>query len=254
MIKVSLTAAEFAELPDALKEHYKLGADGGYTVDLGPDVYTTDRDPAGLLSALEAEREETRKAKAAADRLEAEAKKAKLEGATSVEEVTAHFTAELEAMKKAQKDREKAAAAELAQQRQASADTAAREAALKLATDIFGDKAALMLPHVQARFQGTVAEDGSVGMKLIDPTTGQPSLDQSLENLKQSLSTNPMYKDMVVVSKASGGSANGGNGSPATLTKDDGTAKKWGDFSSGELMRLKQQQPEVFENLRNTRT
>jgi len=69
-LKLKLTTAEFTALSDTLKTEYKLQTDGTYTLDLGDKVFTTDKDPAALMAALEHERAETAKVKAIADALE----------------------------------------------------------------------------------------------------------------------------------------------------------------------------------------
>ena len=255
MLKVSLSAAEYTELDDVLKNEYALQTDGAYKVDLGPDVFTTDRDPVGLMSALTKERDENRKVREVADRLEAERKTAELDGAKNVEQVRELFRKELEERDAKAKEEREAREAELMQQRQTNATRLANEEALKIASDLYGSQASLMLPHVQARIKGKVMENGEPLMEVVDPTTQTPILDQNFENLRKTLSTDPMFKSMVVVSNASGGSANG-DGMKNTLatTKDDGTLKSYRDYNSGELVRLKRDQPDVFESLRQAQT
>jgi len=123
------------------------------------------------------------------------------------------------------------------------------EQALKISTQLFGTNALLMLPHVQQRMQATVDSSGVARVELLDAATGGPSIDQNLDNFRNSLSTNETFKGMVVLSNASGGSANDSKSSSATTTKEDGSPKKYKDFKSGELVLLKRNQPDVFEAL-----
>ena len=145
MLKVSLSAAEYTELDDVLKNEYALQTDGVYKVDLGPDVFTTDRDPVGLMSALTKERDENRKVREVADRLEAERKTAELDGAKNVEQVRELFRKELEERDAKAKEEREAREAELMQQRQTNATRLANEEALKIASDLYGSQASLML-------------------------------------------------------------------------------------------------------------
>jgi len=249
-LKHKITSSEFETLSDELKKEYKIQADMSYQLDLGQGVYVTDRDPTGLMSALEAEREETRKAKAAADRLEAEKKAAEMAKITDVEELKKHFDNELkEIQKKAEAERREAEKQRVAQQQQA-AEQVRKQRALEVASELFGSHAPIMLPHVEAQLKAVPGESPKV--EIIDPASGQPSIDQSLENWKKSLSTNPLYSPMVVVSRASGGSANGGQstGLPASTT-NDGKPKTYADYKPAELLAIKREQPDVFQQLKS---
>ena len=255
MLKVSVSAAEYGDLDDVLKNEYSLQTDGTYKVDLGPDVFITDRDPVGLMSALTKERDENKKVREVADRLEAEKKEAELNAAKNVEQVRELFRKELEERDAKIIAEREAREAELLQQRQTNATRLANEEALKIASDLYGTNASIMLPHVQARIKGNVTENGESVIEIVDPLTQKPTLDQNFENLRQNLSTDPMFKSMVVVSNASGGSANGDGGrNTLATTKDDGTPKSYKDYNSGELVRLKRDQPDVFAALRQAQT
>ena len=255
MLKVLLTAIEFADLVDGVKEHYQLQPDGTYKVDLGPDVFTTDKDPAGLISALEKEREENKKVKALADKFEKQIQDAELSKLTDIDEIKENYAKQLEDFKKTQLEEKRKQEAQLKAQQQQIADRTSQQQALKLASDIFGTNAAIMLPHVQNMMKGVVdPTTGEARVELVDSTTGQPLLDQSLENLRQSISTNEIFKPMIVVSHASGGSANGDGNSPGVkLTDDKGNNRKYGDLSTDELVKLKKESPEKFRELYDSR-
>jgi hypothetical protein len=251
-LKHIITATEHTALNDALKGEYKLQPDMSYKLDLGEGLFITDKDPSGLMSALEKEREETRKAKAAADRLEAERKEAERAGLTNLEDIKAHFQKELEERdKRAAAEKKEIEKARLAQQ-QVSADQAKKTKALELASTIFGSNAPIMLPHIEMALKAVAGETPKV--EIIDPATGMPSLDQNFDNFKTRLLTNPLYAPMIVVSKASGGSANDGKstGLPSG-TKDDGKPKTYADYSPAELLALKREKPELFTQLKSTK-
>lgn len=250
-LKHKISATEFGALPEVLKSEYKIQADMSYKLDLGDGVFITDKDPAGLLSALESEREETRKAKAAADRLEADKKQSERDKLTSVDEIKAHFQKELD-------ERDKRAAAEKKEierkqleQAKTVAEGMRKQKALEIASELFGTSAPIMLPHIE---MGLKAVAGDVPkIEIIDPASGLPVLDQNFENWKKVLSTNPLYAPMIVVSKASGGSANGGKSSGIPGTRDDGKPKTYGDYKPGELLAIKQSDPKLFEHLLSTK-
>jgi len=253
MLKVTLTAAEFAALPELVQAHYKAAFDGSYSLDLGPSVFTTDKDPKALMNALEHERNETAKAKAAADRLEEEARKEKQNKLTNVDEIKKHYESELDKVKKENAAAEKKRKADELAQKQNTADRMADAEALKLASDLFGTNAMLLQPHIAKGVKGIVDENGQPQVQYVDMTNGLPLLEQNAEKVRETLSTNPIFKPMVVVSNASGGSANGDQTPSLVQNKEDGTPKAYGDYTSGELVRLKRDQPEDFKKLLETR-
>lgn len=246
-LKHKISADDFSKLPDALKTEYKIQADMSYQLDLGEGVFITDKDPAGLFSALEKEREETRKAKAAADRLEAEKKQAELAKLTDVEQIKQHFQKELDERDKRYEAERKAAEKERLQQQTVAAEAARKAKALEVASSLFGTNAPLMLPHIEMALKAVPGESPRV--EIIDPATNLPSLDQNFDNWKRTLSTNPLFAPMIVVSKSSGGSANGGKSNGIPGVRDDGKPKTYSDYKPSELLALKREQPEVFKSL-----
>jgi len=251
-LKHKISATEFEALADAFKAEYKIQADMSYQLDLGEGVYITDKDPSGLMSALEREREETKKAKAAADRLEAEKKAAELAKITDVDAIKEHFKKELEERDKRSADERKAAEKVQREQQQKTAEQIKRTKALEIASELFGTNAPLMLPHIEMALKAVPGDSPKV--EIVDPSTGMPALDQNFENWKKTLSTNPIYSPMIVVSKASGGSANDGKSSGLPNgTKDDGKPKTYADYSPAELLALKREKPELFQQLKSTK-
>lgn len=249
-LKHKITAVEFESLSDELKGEYKIQADMSYQIDLGEGFYVTDKDPAGLMSALENERAETAKAKAAADRLEQEKIEAERSKITSVEELKAHYDNQFAEMKKQQEAEKRAAEkAKVAQQAEA-AEQFKKQKALEIASKLFGKNTPLMLPHIEAALKAVPGD--SPKAEIIDPTTGLPSVDQSFENFEKSLSTNDLYKPMIVVSNASGGSANDGKGlGLPSGTRDDGKPKTYADYKPSELLAMKREKPELFQQLKS---
>ena len=251
-LKHKITGEEFAALADVLKAEYKIQADMSYQLDLGEGIFVTDKDPTGLMSALDQEREETRKAKAAADRLEQERIGAERAKITDVEELKAHFQKQLEGRDKRADAERKAAEKQRLTQQEATASQLRKQKALEIAAELFGTNAPLMLPHIEAALKPVAGEVPKV--EILDSATGMPSIDQNFDNWKKTLSTNPLYAPMIVVSKASGGSANDGksSGLPGG-TRDDGKPKTYADYKPGELLALKREQPELFTQLLSTK-
>lgn len=246
---MTLTQSEFEGLSESLQKEYALQTDGTHKLDLGPDVFTTDKDPSALFTALQAERDEVKKLKGIADKLEAEKKSTELSKLTDIEEVKAHFQQQLDERDKAAKREAEARKAELVQQREGVAKQQASAKALEVASELFGTKAAIFLPHIERMLKGSVDSAGNPVLEILDPTTNLPNIDQNFENFKQSVSTNPLFKDSVVVSNASGGSANDSNSSSGT-TRNDGSAKGYKDYTPAELLAIKREDPARFSNLK----
>lgn len=251
-LKLTLNTEQYNALSDDLKTEYTMQPDLSYKLSLEAGVFTTDRDPANLMSALEAEREETRKAKAAANRLEKAAKDAERAKLTDVEAIRASYEKDLADERKKLED-ERAEEKDRVKKAQAhSAEQMKKSKALELASSLFGTNAAILLPHVEAMIKAVPGD--SPTLQIIDPITGIATLDQDFGNFKKSLSTNPTFAPMVVVTKASGGSANDGRskGLPASTTTE-GKPKTYRDYTPGELLEIKNSDPDLFKELRSNR-
>lgn len=254
MLKHKITATEYAELSDEMKAHYAVQPDMSYNIDLGPTVFIDTEDPARLKASLEAERAETKKAKAAADRLEAEKKEAERSKITDIDQLRESFKQEIDDYKKEVKEERKREADEKKQALQRVVEGQVKAKALELSAKLFGTNAALMLPHVEQRL-GVIngdTDNPTVGIMNVD--TGQQAVDQNFENFEKSLSTHPSFSPMVVATKASGGGANDGNRfSSLANTTDDGKTKTYRDYSPAELLQIKKEEPDRFESLKSTR-
>lgn len=253
-LKASVTATEFAALADVLKTEYKLGSDGVYRIDLG-GMFVTDKDPQGLLSALDNERKQHADTKSKFDAIvkerddarQAEAlAKAQKEG--NYKEIEQLFTAKVAAIEDSYKKQVAEAEERTKKQQAAVAENLRKTEAMKIARELFDTKAELLLPHVLAGLQVVPGDDPKIQIVKSDGTT---DLSMDLTGYKNSFLTNPTFKDMIVASKASGGSANEGTGKnvPANR-KPDGSARTYDDYKPGELMALKQSNPELFSQLK----
>lgn len=249
-LKHTITADEHAALSDELKKEYKINAQMGYDIDLGDSVFVTDKDPSGLMTALEKEREEVKRVKAVADRLEKEKLDAERSKITDVEELRKSFSEEMAAERKKLQDEQKKIEKERIERQTQSAEALKKQKALEVASELFGTNAPIMLPHIEASLKAVPGDQPTV--QIIDATTGQPTIEQDFGKFKENLSTNKMYAPMIVVSNASGGSANGGNSSGIpSATTADGKPKSYSDYSPAELLAIKRENPEQFQKLKS---
>lgn len=86
--------------------------------------------------------------------------------------------------------------------------------ATKLASEVFGEHAELMLPHVQSRLSVELAENKPSVRVLVD---GKPSA-LTVDDLAKELRNNPRMAAFVVGSKANGAGAHGGQGAQGQKT------------------------------------
>lgn len=248
-LKVSVSSTDYNSLSDDLKKEYQLQADGSYKLDLG-GLFVDTEDPQRLKSSLEAEREEHRKTKAVMDRLEQEKLDAERSKITDIDQLRESFKKELEDRDKRIDQEKKEAEKKLQEQQLSIAQGHRDQEALRIATELFGQQAPLLLPHIQKRLEAVPGDNP--GVKIVDPLTGQALIDQNLENFKKSISTDPLFKPMVVVSRASGGGANDGSSS-VLGTKSDGQPKTYNDYTPAELLAIKRENPEQFKSLAQSR-
>lgn len=251
-LKVTVTATEFAALAEAVKAEYKAQLDGSYKLDLG-GLYTTDKDPSALHNALEGERAEKAKIKAKLDAVELErdeARKAK-ERAEAVatgnkEELEKVFQKQSEEMRKSFEKQLQDEKNERIKSQQAIANENAKVEAKKIATELFGSQADLVLPHIEKMIVGKAGDVPSLEFRTAD---GQPDITgKGLQGVKDFFLTNPIFSGMVVASKASGSSANGSGGS-LSRQKSDGSTKKYNDYNSAEKVALRKNNPTEYDRL-----
>ena len=113
-------------------------------------------------------------------------------------------------------------------------------AATKLAADVFGQNADIMLPHIQARLSLETA-DGKPRVRILD-AAGNPSA-ASLEELAAEFRSNPKFAPLVIASRATGGGAHSNGGGAAPM-------KKFAEMSGDELKKLRADNPGEYDRLR----
>lgn len=257
-LKPTLNATEHAALSEALKAEYKVKPDGTFGIDL-VGAFITDKDPQGLLSALESERNDHKITKSKFDSIVAEknaaqeaAKLAELQKTGNAEEMRKHF----EQQNKTQKEQFEAQMKEyndrLKAQQVAQAENYRKAEVTALASQLFGTKAPLLVPALMQQIKVTASEFGGDPTLEFFDDSGKPLLGATKESFKASLLTNPLLKDMIVASQASGGSANEGKSNVPASTNSNGLARTYKDYKPGELMAIKRSNPSLFNQLKQS--
>jgi len=252
-VKLKLTATEFAELSDDRKTDYVIQPDMSYKLDLEAGVFTDTQDPAALKAAIENERKQHAATKKAFDKLEAEKLEADRSKITDVEEMRASFKKELDDFKKQAEDEKKQQKKERIEALEKAVQGQLKAKALEISSKLFGTNASLMLPHVEQRLAIAGGDDPKI--VIVDPLTGNTSLDQNFENFEKALSTHPSFAPMVVISHASGGGANDGGTSTGLPngTTSEGKPKTYSDYTPGELKKIKETDLARFRELQSNR-
>jgi hypothetical protein len=257
-LKPTLTGFEFAALPDVIKSEYKVQADGSYKLDLG-GFHVLDKDPTALMNALEFERNEHKQTKSKFDEIARErdeAKKAaelaKLQKEGDLDALKKFFTEQQEQQRLQFESQVKAQMEQVERQKQAAAEQYRKTKAMELATELFGQKAPILLPAIMQNIAVKVSEFGAEPTVEFLGDNGTPILGATKETFKQKFLTDPLYKDMIVVSHASGGSANESTANVSSLTQE-GKPKRFDDYSSGDLVELLRTNPNEYNRLKALR-
>ena len=115
------------------------------------------------------------------------------------------------------------------------------EKATKLAGEISSDPE-ILLPHLIGRLQAEFNGDADPITRVLDKD-GKPSA-LSLEDLGKEFIDNPKFKSIIVVSKASGGGASGGNGNRPGGAGSG--SKKFAELGDAERTALFKSDPAEF--------
>lgn len=112
--------------------------------------------------------------------------------------------------------------------------------ASRIATELAGENAEIILPHIQRRLQADIVE-GKPVTKVLD-LEGSPSA-LSVEELQKEFLSNQKFSSIIVASKASGGGANGGR------KGGGGATKKLSEMSATEEAQFANQNPEQYKQM-----
>lgn len=111
-----------------------------------------------------------------------------------------------------------------------------------LATELAGDNAELLIPHIQRRLVGGF-KDGKVNTSVLDASGAESAL--TVEELKKEFSTSPKFSAVLVASKGSGaggtGPRKGAGGAPG--------AKKLSEMTATEEAAFANQNPAEYQRM-----
>jgi hypothetical protein len=222
-LKKQIDEATWKKLSEHLQGEYKKNDDGSYTLDV-----EGDEDTGALKRAKDHEKEQRK----AAEALLRETKK-KLDDLTEEHET-------LQTQMKTKGDErltatEKAWQAKLAKREQELNDqlgtlqkvlkaNTVDTVAMQLATELAGDNAEIMLPHIQRRLSADIV-DGKAVTKVLGADGSVSALNP--DELKKEFLSNTRFSAIVVGSKASGGGAGG-------TRKSGSVPKKLSEMSATE--------------------
>jgi Skp family chaperone for outer membrane proteins len=234
----TITAAAFAALHALLQKEYKLGDDGGYTLDV-----TGLEDTGALKRAKDHEKEQHNSTKQKLKDKQKELDDLNLE----LETLRADHSKGDEKVKNTEalwKDKFTKRETEL-NKKVEEANAALRNScvdavAQKLATDLAGSGAELLMPHLTKRLVGEIV-GGKAVTKVLDPTTGEVSA-LTLDELKNEFLTSPVFATVVIGSKASGAGGTGGRKPGGGAPK-----KKLSDMTGVEEAKFARENPEQYK-------
>jgi hypothetical protein len=229
-LKRKITKAEFDALNPLLQAEYK--AEGS---DFVLDAQGFD-DPGELRRALDRERQEK-----AAAKTEAEGLRTKL---ATITDVDARRTGDIATLEKSWGEKvdkiKKEHKDEIAQRDKFIQQTLVDSVALNIATELGGDNATLLLPHIKTRLAADTTGDTPL-TRVLDKD-GKPSA-FNVEDLKKEIANDKRFSAVVIASKASGGGAAGGrpNGGGASNGQ-----KKFQEMNDKERTEFYQRDPQGF--------
>lgn len=236
MLKRQITKAEHAALVPAIQVEYKADSSG--------DTFTLDAvgfdDPAELRRARDREKEKATEEKTRADNLQAKLEalgpdaQQKLKDINTIEKSwQTKLTEETGKLSNQLSDRDKFINTLLID-----------NVAQSMATEIAGDNAAILLPHIRTRLKVEHVDGGNPLTRVLDKD-GRPSA-SSIEDLKKEFLNDQRFAVVVIGSKGSGGGAagrqqhqGGGSGAP-------GGQKKFGELSEKERVDWYRRDPNGF--------
>lgn len=232
-LKRKISKTEHAALAELLQKEYK--ADGEEFV---LDAEGFD-DPAELKRAKDREAQNAKDQKARADKAESDLQ--------ALREGTARSSGDIATLEKSWKEKneklEKDHRAELAKRDGHLQATLIDAVAVKLATDIAGPNADILLPHIKVRLTSDLT--GEAPLTRVLDKDGKPSA-SSVEDLKKEISSDARFKAIVVASNASGGGA-AGNGRPTNGGAASGAGQKFHELNDAERVDFYKRDPQGFE-------
>jgi hypothetical protein len=231
-VKRSVTAVEYGTLAADIQKLYDKQDDGTYSIEV-----EGDEDTGALKRAKQHEVTLRKAAETAAAELKQKIADIEAELQTVRESGEGKKSAEVKATEKAWQAKLDKAQKELGDQlaiTQAALKTQMVDSvAMRIATDIAGDNAEILLPHLRGRLASEIV-DGKAVTKVIG-ADGAASA-STVEELQKEFLSNPKFSAVVVGSRATGGGAGGrrGSGGAAQITslKDFKTATEESKYAN----------------------
>jgi len=124
--------------------------------------------------------------------------------------------------------------------------TALTTAVKQIATDLAGENALLLEPHIQARIQANMNDEGAVELQFLGIDGGAINQDGLINEFKQ----NPVFKTVIKGKRSTGGGAQGGS-------QGEGDTGEWAQYfdetsdsySPSKQYELQQTNPQLHDAL-----
>lgn len=213
-MKIRITKDDYEKLSDELKSLYQEAGEG-YQLEL-EDL----EDTGALKRAKDHEKEARKQAEQKARELQAQL--------DELANAQSRKKGDIDALENSYKEKMAKMQQELESRYNALQDALQRKAvdseATRLATELAGPHASLLLPHIKSRLKAEV-EEGNVYTRVLGED-GKPTAD-TLDDLKNFFLANDVYSPVIIGSKATGGGAAGtvkGAGGPKRKSLSEMTA------------------------------
>ena len=237
-LKAKIDESAFKKLSEELQGEYKKQDDGSYALDL-----EGAEDTSALKRAKDHEKAERKKAEDAAKAAQAklEETQAELEELrTSAKGGDDKVSATERAWQAKLAKREKELQAQVDQSNKALREQMVDSVAMRMATEIAGDNAEIILPHITRRLSAEVV-DGKAVTRVLDADGAVSALKP--EELQKEFLSNDRFSAIVVASRASGSGAGGGR-------KGGGaTSKRLSEMSATEEAKFANEKPAEYQQM-----
>jgi hypothetical protein len=230
MLKRKLTKDEFAALSEAMKAFYK--ADGDNFV-LQVETHADD-DPGELRRALARERQNAKDEKDRADRLQTQ-----VDGLVADPNRAKDMKTLEDSYKNKIADDKKASDKTIQRLTEQLQKSLVADQALKIAAELAGDNAEVLVPHIEKRLKADLEGDTPI-TRVID-AKGQLSA-LSFDELKKEFVDNAKFSGIIIASKGHGGAGDKGTGT-STVLKD----KKFAELNDTQRSEFFKSDPEGFK-------
>lgn len=241
-MKLNITKEEYEALSEDLKSAYTQTADGfGLQVEGIEDTGALKRAKDHEKKARLAAEEQAKALKEQIDSLQGKLESIEHEGSRKNGDIEALETS----YKKKLAEAESKFGGEISSLHKTLERRTVDAEAMRLATELSGDNAHLILPHVRAKL-GFELADGDVKVRVLGDD-GAPSAD-SLDDLKNFYFTDERFSPIVIGSKASGSGAVGAKGSGGA------TRKRLSDMTATEEAVFANQNPNDYAKMLEAET